>query len=112
MSKHGDKLVAQRCSVCRSPLTVVTASFVPLGCAFGTMAAWTAHMAGAGIVLTAIAGHVGLQRRWSAAAVAPVAVASCLAATPLLWAEDTLYRAQQTLAAQLLAREPERHPRE
>jgi hypothetical protein len=86
MSKQGDKLAVHRRDCVRlSPLRVVTASSVPLGCVFGTMAVWTAHLAGAGIVLTAIAGHVGLQRQWIAAAVAPAAIAACLAAPPCCW---------------------------
>jgi hypothetical protein len=96
MSKHGDKLAVHRRDCVRlSPLRLVTASSVPLGCVFGTMAVWTAHLAGAGIALTAIAGHVGLHRQ-----------------TPLLLAQEALYRAQAALPAQLLAREPVRPPRE
>jgi hypothetical protein len=84
----------------------MTAFSAPLGCAFGTMAAWTAHCAGVGIVLAAIGGHLGWQREWIAAVVAPVAVATCIAATPALMAEQALHRMHEAVATEALARAP------
>jgi hypothetical protein len=96
-----------------SPIRAMTASSSVLGCALGAMAAWTAHLAGAGIVLTAVAGHVGLlQRQWIAAALAPAAVVTCLAAAPILLAEGALHRAQEAVAGEVLARERVGPPRE
>lgn len=97
-----------------SPIRAMTATTSVFGCALSAVAAWTAHLAGAGIAGTAIAGHVGLlQRQWLAAAVAPAAVATSLAATPLLLAEEALHWAQGgAVAAEVLAREPLPSPRD
>jgi hypothetical protein len=88
-----------------TPIRFMMASSAPVGWAFSAMAAWTAHIAGTGIILTAISGLAGWQREWIAAAVAPAAVAACLAATPALLADEALHLAQEAVSADVLARE-------
>ena len=89
-----------------TPMRLMMASSAPVGWAFSAMAAWTAHIAGTGIILTAISGLAGWQRDWIAAAAAPAAVAACLAATPVLLADEALHFAQEAVSADVLAREP------
>jgi hypothetical protein len=95
-----------------TPIRLMMASSAPVGWAFSAMAAWTAHLAGTGIILTAISGLAGWQREWIAAAVAPAAIAACLAATPVLLADEALHFAQETVSADVLAREPVHPARE
>jgi hypothetical protein len=88
-----------------TPIRFMMASSAPVGWAFSAMAAWTAHIAGTGIILTAISGLAGWQRDWIAAAAAPAAVAACLAATPVLLADEALHLAQEAVSADVLARQ-------
>jgi hypothetical protein len=90
-----------------APMRLMVASSAPVGWALSAMAAWTAHVAGTGIILTAVSGLAGWQREWVAAALAPAAVAACLAGTPVLLADEVIHLAQEALAADVRAQPAE-----
>jgi hypothetical protein len=110
MSTPKDKRAARRRgAVGEAPIMLMAA---PLVRPFGTMAAaWTAQVAGAGVVAAAFAGMKGWHHAWVAAALAPAAVATCLAVAPVLPEEAALHYAHQAAAGGMLAREPVRPAR-
>jgi hypothetical protein len=110
MSTPKDKRAAcRRGAVGQAQITLMPA---PLACPFGTMAAaWTVQVAGAGVMAAALAGMKGWHHAWVAAALAPAAVAACLAVAPVLLAEAALHHAHEAAAGEMLAREPVRPAR-
>jgi hypothetical protein len=106
MSTPKDKRAApRRGAVGQAPIKLMTAP-APLGWCGTVAAAWTAHAAGIGIMFAAVAGITGWHRAWRTAVTAPTAVAVCLAAAPVVLAEDVLQRAQAAAGGEMLAREP------